>query len=49
MPSGDVAVTEPLAEVGFDLLIEARVARAGLVSERACRVNDEVRENRTDG
>ena len=48
MPSGDVAVAEPLAEVGFDLLIEARVARAGLVSERACRVNDEVGEDCAD-
>ena len=49
MPSGDVAVAEPLAQIGFDLLIEARVARAGLVGKRACRVNDEVRKDRADG
>jgi hypothetical protein len=49
VPSGDVAVAEPLAQIGFDLLIEARVARAGLVGKRACRVNDEVRKDGANG
>ena len=49
MPSGDVAVAEPLAQIGFDLLVEARVARARLVGQRPRRVNDEVREDGPDG